>query len=82
MSNIKKSPEEKTETEEEKEYDFDLCIQDSFNMYKTPNFSKFSPKRAYVTQESFPESIESVEKVLKSINAFKVISIYAELTNG
>ncbi len=74
------TPEGKTETEEDKEAEFDLCIQDSFNI--GVGGRKVTPKRMLVSQESFPESIESVTKVLKTLNTFKVIVLYSELTNG
>jgi len=39
------TPEGKTETEEDKDYDFDLCIQDSFVGAKKNNMN-LTPKRA------------------------------------
>lgn len=74
------SPEGKTETEDDKEAEFDLCIQDSFNLWGGSR--KFTPKRVFVTQETIPETLESVIKVLKTLSTFKVIALFSELTNG
>ena len=74
------SPEGKTETEEDKEAEFDLCIQDSFNLWGGSR--KVTPKRVFVTQETIPETLESVIKVLKTLSTFKVIALFSELTNG
>ena len=43
---------------------------------------KITPKRALVSQESYPDSIETVTMVLKTLNKFKVIALFSELTNG
>ena len=74
------TPEVKTETEEDKEAEFDLCIQDSFNI--RGGSRKVTPKRLLVSQQSYPETIESATKVLKTLNTFKVIALFSELTNG
>jgi hypothetical protein len=74
------TPQGKTETEEDKEAEFDLCIQDSFNNWGGSR--KVTPKRALVSQESYPDSIETVTMVLKTLNNFKVIALFSELTNG
>jgi hypothetical protein len=74
------TPEVKTETEEDKEAEYDLCIQDSFNI--RGGRRKVTPKRLLVSQQSYTETIESATKVLKTLNTFKVIALFSELTNG